>query len=472
MDDVAASGPISAHLWREAAVAFFTALVLSPVIRDVFRSYNVVDNPGRRKVHAYPIPRLGGIAVAVAFAAGLLSASDYDTAWRIFPGAAVIFLTGALDDFFNLKPVHKLVAQFGAGAVAYASGLRFDNFAGHTVAPWLGVPITVFWLTLATNALNLVDGLDGLCAGISSVASAAFFVAATAQGNSALQRVALALAAALIGFIGYNWNPATMFLGDSGALLAGFLLGGFGLMWNQHTSSIPAAIMPPLILGIPLLDLGLSILRRFLKRRALFSPDRMHVHHRLLDRGLTPRKVVLVLAGSGVIAAVFAWSLNAAHGLPSLGALAAVCGAGVVFGVSRLRYAEFDVALSLLGRRDFRSEIAKEAWIRNLAEAAGRIRNEDDWWAVLTNAAAEAGWTRITWISEGTVIQESRLTRERAGWAFKIDLPERINLAEGEYLEIEGPIDSSAPRMDLIAFADVARQSLKAARRAAQTPVA
>ncbi len=465
MDDVTGSGQISAQLWHEAGVAFFTALVLSPVIRDVFRSYNVVDNPGRRKVHAYPIPRLGGIAVAVAFAAGLVSAPDSDTAWRIFPGAAVIFLTGALDDFFNLKPIHKLVAQIGAGLVAYASGMRFENFAGHPVAPWIGLPVTVFWLTLSTNALNLVNGLDGLCAGISSVAAAAFFIAATSQGNFALQRTSLALAAALIGFIGYNWNPATMFLGDSGALLAGFLLGCFGLMWNQQASSIPAAMMPPLILGIPLLDLGLSILRRFLKRRALFSPDRMHVHHRLLDRGLTPRKAVLALAGASVIAAVFAWSLNAAHGLPKQSALFAVCGAGVVFGVSKLRYAEFDVALSLLGRRDFRSEIAKEAWIRNLAEAAGRIRNEDDWWAVLSNAAAEAGWTRISWMSEGAIGQESRLNRERPAWSLK------IYLTEGESLEIEGPVNSSAPRMDLLAFADVAREGLKAARRSAQASV-
>lgn len=467
MDDVTHSGSISTQaLWSEAAVAFFTALVLSPVIRDVFRSYNVVDNPGRRKVHAYPIPRLGGIAIAVAFAAGLLTAPDSEAiAWRILPGAAMIFLTGALDDFFNLKPVHKLVAQIGAGAVAYGSGLGFENFAGHAVAPWIGLPVTVFWLALSTNALNLVDGLDGLCAGISSVAAAAFFVAAAAQGNFPLQRAALALAAALIGFIGYNWNPATMFLGDSGALLAGFLLGCFGLMWNQQASSIPAAMMPPLILGIPLLDLSLSIVRRFLKRKALFTADRMHVHHRLLDRGLTPRKAVLLLAGLGVIAAAFAWSLNAARGFTDRGALVAVCGAGVVLGVRQLRYAEFDVALRLLGRGDFRTEVAKEAWIRNLADAASRIRNEDDWWAALTNAAADAGWTGIKWMSEGTVSQESRLNREHAVWSL------RIQLEEGETLEVEGPIDSSALRMDLLAFADVAREGLRAARRTAKTPV-
>jgi UDP-GlcNAc:undecaprenyl-phosphate GlcNAc-1-phosphate transferase len=456
-------------LWGAAAKAFFIALVLSPIIRDIFRSYNVVDHPGRRKVHAYPVPRLGGIAVAIAYAAGLLpSGSGPDSgAWLILPGAAMIFLIGAVDDIFSLKPLYKLAGQIAAAGIAYGSGLRIETVGGAAIPVWLGLPITIFWLALATNALNLIDGLDGLCAAIGSVAALSFFFAGRMEDNFPLQQAALVLAAALIGFIGYNWNPATMFLGDSGALLVGFLLGCFGVMWTQHApgrlNELAGTAVPIMILGIPLLDLSLSIIRRFLKRQPLFAADRLHMHHRLLDRGLTPRKAVLVLSAWAALAGGFALALNLARPGPLPWILIAAFCALVCMGTRQLRYAEFDVAKDLLLRGGFRRTLERQAWIKNLAQALDRCRTDDEWWKLVSNGAAEAGWFGVKWTRREMVYRESVLSDQRPGWSFTVEL------ADGENLRIDGPLQPSGPSMDVIAFADAARASLSLRQQARQT---
>src|SRR5258708_5840656 len=167
---------MSELLWM-AGQAFLIVLVLTPILRDVFRSYNLVDRPGRRKVHAYPIPRLGGIAIAAGYMLALIlfthSRADPDVynwpAWKVVPGAAVIFLTGILDDVFTLRAGIKLVGQVVAAAVACSAGLRIENIAGVALPEWIGVPLTIFSLLLATNAFNLIDGLDGLCTSMSVV---------------------------------------------------------------------------------------------------------------------------------------------------------------------------------------------------------------------------------------------------------------------------------------------------------------
>jgi UDP-GlcNAc:undecaprenyl-phosphate GlcNAc-1-phosphate transferase len=457
-------------LWDAAARAFFIALVLSPIIRDIFRSYNVVDQPGRRKVHAYPVPRLGGIAVGIAYAAGLLPSGD-SGALQVLPGAAMIFMIGAVDDIFTLKPLPKLAGQIAAAGIAYWSGLRIENVGGVTIPVWLGLPITIFWLLLATNSLNLIDGLDGLCAAIGSVAALSFFFAGRMEDDSALQQVALVLAAALIGFIGYNWNPATMFLGDSGALLVGFLLGCFGVMWirrapdaiNGVSNDLAGVAVPIMILGIPLLDLGLSIVRRFLKRQPLFAPDRLHMHHRLLDRGLTPRRVVLVLSASAVLAGGFALILSQTPSGPGPWILIAAFCTLVYVGARELRYAEFDVAKDLLFRGGFRRTLEKQAWIRNLADALDRCRTDDEWWTLLSIGAAEAGWIGLKWTRKELVHRERVFNDQRPGWSFAVEL------ADGESLRIDGPLQSGRPSMDLIAFADVVRASLILRQQARQT---
>src|SRR5579883_1771383 len=213
-------------LWL-AGKAFLIALVLTPIIRDISRSFNVVDRPGIRKVHIHPIPRVGGIAIAVAYVTALLSISgaaepfDAPAAWKLIPGAAIVFLTGVLDDFFTLKPLTKLGGLVIAASIVFWSGLHIGDLATHSLPIWLDYPLTIFWLLLTSNALNLIDGLDGLCAGMGLVSTLALFAAAILHHNSPLAYATLPLAGALAGFLLHNLNPATVFLGDSGALLVG-----------------------------------------------------------------------------------------------------------------------------------------------------------------------------------------------------------------------------------------------------------
>lgn len=289
---------------RWCGIAFLIAVILTPIIRDIFRAYNVVDRPGHRKVHAYPIPRLGGISIAAAYVIALSGMHLTGLMAKLLPGAAIIFITGILDDFFNLPPKLKLLGQVAAGCVAYWSGLKIPG------PEWISFPVTVFWLVLAANAFNLIDGLDGLCSGLGLTSACALFFMAMMKGDSTLEAATLPLAGALVGFLCYNFNRATVFLGDSGALLIGFLLGSCGLVWSGQAGDHMSMLAPLLVIAVPVTDLSLSIIRRLLARRPIFAADRAHIHHRLLDRGLSAPGVSLVLSAWGVGGGVFAFLLG------------------------------------------------------------------------------------------------------------------------------------------------------------------
>jgi UDP-GlcNAc:undecaprenyl-phosphate GlcNAc-1-phosphate transferase len=182
---------------------------------------------------------VGGISVAIAYAVALLWAPASDplsasglAAWQLIPGAAVVFLTGLLDDFFSLKPWWKISGLVVGASAVFWSGLRIERVAGQPLPLWLAYAATVFWLLLTSNALNLIDGLDGLCAGMGALSALTLFTAALLQHNLPLAYATFPLAGALVGFLCYNLNPATVFLGDSGALLVGFLLGCYGMFWT------------------------------------------------------------------------------------------------------------------------------------------------------------------------------------------------------------------------------------------------
>lgn len=315
--------------------AFLIALAATPILRDIFRAYHIVDRPGLRKIHAYPIPRLGGMALAAAYAISLTGVHVAGLAWQVLPGTAVIFATGILDDFFDLPPRFKLAGQIAAACLAYWTGLRVPG------PPPLSFAATVFWLVLASNAFNLVDGLDGLCAGLGCTAAGALFLMAWMQGNLALECAALILASAMLGFLCYNFSRATMFLGDSGALLIGFLLGCCGVIWSRQAGPRLSMLAPLLVIWVPVTDLVLSIARRWAARRPIFSADRGHIHHRLLDRGLKARNVVLILCAWGACGGVFASLL----GYPPLYPWGALVAAGflalLLAGLRQLRYSEF-----------------------------------------------------------------------------------------------------------------------------------
>lgn len=455
-----------------ATKTFFIAFVLCPIFRDIFRSYNIVDRPGLRKVHAYPIPRIGGIPLAISYAIVLLSFPAYigsyeSPAWKFLPAAAMIFLTGLVDDVFHLGPIYKLLGEVIAAFIAFWSGLRIEKIGYSSVPVWIGLPVTILWLLVSTNAFNLIDGLDGLCAGLAFIATLTFFAVALMQGNVTLEYATLPFAGALLGFLCYNLNPATMFLGDSGALLIGFLLGCYGITAMQELPTLPGLVVPLLVLSVPLTDVLLSIVRRFLKGRPIFEADRGHLHHRLLDQGLSPRRAVFVLYLVAAIGAAFAILINVHSTVLKIVCIIASCLSAWV-GIQRLRYAEFEVTGKLLFAGEFRKAVQLRVRLEDLASELRRCKTEDEWWNTLVHAARDAGWILIKWTG-GHVTREQAFKNQQPEWSFTIALDANQNVGnqsvENQSVQIEGVFEPSRAALDMIGTAAIIRSSFAALRR-------
>ena len=441
-------------LWM-AGKAFVIALILTPIIRDISRSFNLVDRPGHRKVHAYPMPRVGGIAIAIAYGVSLISfpgasgavASSIHPAWRLIPGAALVFLIGLLDDFYPLKPVFKIFGLTAAASVVFFCGIRLEVIAGYPIPIWLDYPFTIFWLLLTSNALNLIDGLDGLCAGMGLLATLALFAAALFHGNSPLAYVTFPLAGALLGFLCYNVTPATVFLGDSGALLIGFLLGCYGMLWSQKTSTLLSMLVPLLALSIPLMDISLSVLRRFLRHQPIFSADRRHIHHRLLDRGLSPRQAVWILYLFAALSAALALLASSFHGQYQGFVILAFCVAAAI-GIRQLRYPEFNIAGRLLFHGEFQRAMTVKLKVESIASALERSATSDQWWETLVQSFAPLGLVAIRWISPAG-LHEQRNLASPSTWEF------RVPLTDADLIEFEGALPSGSPTFDLVGVAEI-----------------
>jgi UDP-GlcNAc:undecaprenyl-phosphate/decaprenyl-phosphate GlcNAc-1-phosphate transferase len=445
-------------LWVSAK-AFLIALVLTPILRDISRIYNIVDRPSLRKVHAHPIPRIGGIPIAIAYSLSLVSfATSGGTlgvpTWKLLPGAALVFLTGLLDDFIDLRPAYKLAGQTAAALVVFWGGLRVDNLAQNPLPLWLNLPLTVFWLLLATNALNLIDGLDGLCAGIGLVATMTLFGAAMMRDNIPLAHATLPLAGALLGFLCYNVNPATVFLGDSGAMLIGFLLGCYGMIWTQKTATLLSLVVPLLALSVPLLDVSLAILRRFLRNQSVFKADRRHIHHRLLEQGMTPRKAVMVLYlfAAAVAAVAILLSTPLVKSYQNF-VMLAILGI-VLLAVRRLRYQEFQLAGRMLLAGEFQRRLRDRLRLEKLADQLQEARNADDWWALLAEFASESSWVRCVWFGGPGEMQEWVASSKPPFWTFSIPL------GDAGTIRIEGPGSPEDGAIDLPSLAQVLRSSV------------
>ena len=460
-------------IWT-SGIAFIVALVLTPIIRDIFHAYNVVDRPGFRKVHSHPIPRLGGLSVAIAYvmalawthdasyphsdvALGVVSSLD-PLLWKLLPGVVTILLTGILDDFFNLSASYKLVGQIIAAAVAFATGLRIEAIGAISLPLVVSLPVTVFWLLLSMNAFNLIDGLDGLCGGMGFVGAAALYAAALVQENVPLQQATLPLTGALLGFLCYNFSRATMFLGDSGALLIGFLIGCSGILLTEGGGTAWNAAVPLMAVAVPVMDLSLAVVRRSLNKRPIFSADRGHIHHRLLDRGFTPRRVVLILYAWALAGACFAFLLGHPpwqRWQPFV--VLGFCGTAW-WGVRQLRYSEFTVAAKLFFGSELRGAAKESRRILPLAAALQRASTEDEWWDLLVNTAREAGWTEMQWVREHAVRRAQVFRSLPPSWSFS------LILSDSESLRIQGTFPLASLSIEILAFAE-AVQSAFATRR-------
>jgi UDP-GlcNAc:undecaprenyl-phosphate GlcNAc-1-phosphate transferase len=392
---------ISSLLWL-GGIAFLLSLILTPILRDIFRSYDVVDAPDLgRKIHKYPIPRVGGIAIAISYTAAFLLApapagsllrSNLYLVWRLLPAAGVIFATGVIDDLFGLKPWQKLIGQFCGATIAYFAGIRVLIVVGVATEDWWSYPATVLWLLVCTNAFNLVDGMDGLAGGIGLFSTLTIFIAALVHQSPALALATIPLAGCLLGFLCYNFNPATIFLGDSGSLSMGFLLGCFGIIWTQKSATLLGMTAPLMALSIPLLDTCLCIVRRALKRQPIFSPDRGHIHHKLLDRGLTPRRAVLVVYGVCSLVACFSLLQSTVRNNRLSGLITIIFCAVAWIGIQYLGYAEFSVAGKMLFSGDFQRTLKVQLELHSFEREIAKATTVEDCWKLLVGTAERCGF--------------------------------------------------------------------------------
>ena len=436
------------------ALSLLCSLLLTRVVRDAAIKLGLTDRGGGRKIHTQPIPRLGGVAVALSLAAPLFGmflwsnrisrafVADQPLLVSLLGGGAIMLAVGIWDDLRDTRALVKLGAQIAASLVVVWSGIRIEGlsvpFADPIALGAFSIPATVFWMLLVMNAVNLIDGMDGLAGGIVVLAGGTLFVMSVIEDNGLSAMLLASMVGATAGFLAYNRHPATIFLGDTGSLFLGFMLALVSVHSSQKSYaafSIGAAV---LALGLPIFDLGMAVVRRTLSGAPVFSADQHHVHHILLRKGLTQSQSVLVLyGGAGVLAAlafVFIYADDAIS--------AVAIGAVVPLVFVSVRFLGYTDIIRAARRSRVLESVEQEAGRRVAVVEGVRARMEhadslDALWALVGEAAHALGaervelqladgpefsraerspfvWVRAGAVDASTVHLQSRIEREAA----------------------------------------------------------
>ena len=330
-------------------VGFFLALVVAwavtPVAGELARRLGAMDEPEARKIHAVPTPRMGGVAIFFGIIIPSLLLLTNEGALRgVLVGASLITLVGVLDDVRGLRPLLKLGLQVGVAVILVLYGVRVETLTipgvGILVLGWVGIPFTILWVVTLMNIVNFIDGMDGLAAGVCAISSVTFAIIAVSLGRYDMGILAAVVAGSTLGFLRHNFHPATIFMGDSGSLLLGFLLAAITLQGFLKGVATVALVIPLLVLGIPIFDTGFAILRRVKNRRPIYLADRGHLHHRFANLGYSQRQTVAVIyAWSGLMSVVALAMRFAPVWLTSaLGALAAIVSLLLAYKLEILRW--------------------------------------------------------------------------------------------------------------------------------------
>jgi UDP-GlcNAc:undecaprenyl-phosphate GlcNAc-1-phosphate transferase len=358
-------------------LALVLALTITPLVRRIARKHELLDQPSERKVHKHPIPRVGGIAIYLAFFLPFASTFIYSTGMfgllvldrqmiALIIGASLVFGVGLWDDVRGLKPTIKLMFQGLSALIAYEGGIRIALIAlpgteAWTLG-WLSLPVTLLWFLLVINAINLVDGLDGLAAGVSFFASMVLLVLCATSGKLLLAMGLAALGGATLGFLRYNFNPASIFMGDSGSYFLGYVLAALSVLGSIKSQAAVAILIPIIALGFPLMEAVFAPIRRFMIGERLFKADKEHFHHRLLRFGLTHRRAVLLLYG--VTICFGALSLFVVHARDDRAALILLLvGAAFIFAIQKLGYLEYLAMDKIIG------------WFRDVTDELGLAKD-------------------------------------------------------------------------------------------------
>jgi UDP-GlcNAc:undecaprenyl-phosphate GlcNAc-1-phosphate transferase len=287
-------------------VAFLLAVLLTPVVSQAAWRAGIVDTPTEeRRLHARPTPLLGGLAIFAAIAIPAAALGNDHGFWGIIAGAALMALLGALDDIHPLHPAVKLGGMIAIASIPAFLGITID----HVTLPLIGVfdlgwwqyPVTVLWIVAIANIVNFIDGMDGLAAGFCAIAAFTFAVLAASLGREDAAAICAIVAGATLGCLPYNFHPATIFMGDAGALMLGYLLAAMAIQGVLKTAAAVSLVLPLMILALPILDTSFVIAKRLKYRRPIYEADRSHFHHRFANIGFSQRRAALY---------VYAWCLS------------------------------------------------------------------------------------------------------------------------------------------------------------------
>ncbi len=327
------------------ALAAGIALVMTPVAGELARRVGAIDQPQERKIHSVPTPRMGGVAIFFGvIIPSLLLLSGDGPVRGILVGASLITLVGVLDDVRGTRPVVKLALQVGVAVILVLYGIRVDTVSipgvGILVLGWAGYPFTVLWVVALMNIVNFIDGMDGLAAGVCAISSVTFAIIAVSLGRLDMGILAAVVAGSTLGFLWYNFYPASIFMGDSGSLLLGFLLAAITLQGFLKGVATVALVIPLMVLGIPIFDTGFAILRRVKNRRPIHIADRGHIHHRFSNLGYSQRQTVMIIYAWSALMSLLALAMRFAPFwlVASLGVLAVVVSLAIGYKLEILRW--------------------------------------------------------------------------------------------------------------------------------------
>lgn len=421
--------------------------MLTPLVTEWSKRRGIMDLPGSRRAHRNPTPRTGGIAIALAYVIPVLTlvvspmnagdSVNLPAVTQLLPATVLVFAIGLVDDLVGMYPWEKLLGQLVAAGLAYAGGVQFNSVAGYHLSPLLAIPLTVGWLVACANAFNLIDGIDGLASGVGAFAASTMLLAALVQGNAPLALATAPLVGALLAFLRYNFNPASIFLGDCGSLTMGFALGCFGAIWSQKSATILGMTAPMMALAVPLIDTGIAVLRRFLRREPIFTADGNHIHHRLLARGLNHRQVALTLYGVCGLGAMFSL-LATVPGNRMAGLVVIAFCVTVWGGVRLLGYVELDTAQRLMVAGVFRNVLGARLYAKGIEDRCSRAISLEEYWAIVQDVGREFQCVHVRMSLFGRV-HESREPVPASGSCCTV----RIQLSGVDYVNLTYPVSQS-----------------------------
>jgi UDP-GlcNAc:undecaprenyl-phosphate/decaprenyl-phosphate GlcNAc-1-phosphate transferase len=393
--------------------ALIATILWTPLVIRLGNRFKILDHPGLRRIHTAPVPRLGGLAIALPVMVMVAVVCTLDNAigqrfqaeWieivALLGGSAFLFCVGLTDDLRGMRARHKLYAQIFAATVVCALGIRLqtvhvDSLGTLDLGFWAW-PLTILWIVGMTNAVNLIDGLDGLAAGITAITIGVVAVVAVIMGQPVMASLMLICLGSLVGFLVFNFNPARIFLGDSGTYFLGFFLGASSLATSVKSGALIGLTLPLVAMGVPIFDTLFAILRRALERRPLFSADRSHIHHRLVALGLNQKKVVFLLYFVTVLMTSFGLFMVMARDVASLVIFACIVllllGAFRFVGAVRLR----ETLAGIKQRRVLARNIHRERELFQENELRLREASDfDSWWSSLCAAAESLDFASLS----------------------------------------------------------------------------